>query len=60
MKAMHRIVVKYKNGMVGNCKFSDITVFSFHPVDKITNMMRFIAIVTNKRISYFNKLKFIN
>jgi UDP-4-amino-4,6-dideoxy-N-acetyl-beta-L-altrosamine transaminase len=34
--ASHGIGSKYKNERVGNCRFSDITVFSFHPVKIIT------------------------
>ena len=34
--ASHAIGAKYKNKPVGNCEFSDITVFSFHPVKIIT------------------------
>lgn len=34
--ASHAIGGKYLNEPVGNCKFSDITVFSFHPVKIIT------------------------
>jgi len=34
--ASHAIGAKYKNRPVGNCEFSDITVFSFHPVKIIT------------------------
>jgi UDP-4-amino-4,6-dideoxy-N-acetyl-beta-L-altrosamine transaminase len=34
--ASHAIGAKYKNRSVGNCEFSDITVFSFHPVKIIT------------------------
>lgn len=34
--ASHALGAKYKNKPVGNCKFSDITVFSFHPVKMIT------------------------
>lgn len=34
--ASHAIGGKYKNSPIGNCKFSDITVFSFHPVKIIT------------------------
>lgn len=34
--ASHAIGAKYKNEPVGNCKFSDITIFSFHPVKIIT------------------------
>jgi UDP-4-amino-4,6-dideoxy-N-acetyl-beta-L-altrosamine transaminase len=35
--ASHTIGGKYKNEPVGNCKYSDITVFSFHPVKIITS-----------------------
>jgi len=34
--ASHAIGGKYKDQYVGNCRFSDITVFSFHPVKIIT------------------------
>jgi UDP-4-amino-4,6-dideoxy-N-acetyl-beta-L-altrosamine transaminase len=34
--ASHAIGARYKNRPVGNCEFSDITVFSFHPVKIIT------------------------
>ena len=34
--ASHAIGGKYKGDPVGNCKYSDITVFSFHPVKIIT------------------------
>lgn len=34
--ASHAIGGKYKGEPVGNCRFSDITVFSFHPVKIIT------------------------
>jgi UDP-4-amino-4,6-dideoxy-N-acetyl-beta-L-altrosamine transaminase len=34
--ASHAIGAKYKDEWVGNCLFSDITVFSFHPVKIIT------------------------
>lgn len=34
--ASHAIGAKYQNEPVGNCKYSDITVFSFHPVKIIT------------------------
>ena len=35
--ASHAIGGKYKNETIGNCRFSDITVFSFHPVKIITS-----------------------
>jgi UDP-4-amino-4,6-dideoxy-N-acetyl-beta-L-altrosamine transaminase len=34
--ASHAIGGKYKDGPIGNCVYSDITVFSFHPVKIIT------------------------
>jgi len=34
--ASHAIGGKYKGGPIGNCGYSDITVFSFHPVKIIT------------------------
>jgi UDP-4-amino-4,6-dideoxy-N-acetyl-beta-L-altrosamine transaminase len=34
--ASHAIGGKYKGGSIGNCRYSDITVFSFHPVKIIT------------------------
>ena len=34
--AAHAIGSKYKNSQVGSCKYSDMTVFSFHPVKTIT------------------------
>lgn len=34
--ASHAIGAGYQNGKVGNCRYSDITVFSFHPVKIIT------------------------
>jgi UDP-4-amino-4,6-dideoxy-N-acetyl-beta-L-altrosamine transaminase len=34
--ASHAIGGKYKNKPIGNCEYSDITIFSFHPVKIIT------------------------
>lgn len=34
--ASHAIGGKYRNKFIGNCHYSDITVFSFHPVKIIT------------------------
>lgn len=34
--ASHAIGASYQDGKVGNCQYSDITVFSFHPVKIIT------------------------
>ena len=35
--ASHALGGSYKNKLVGNCEFSDIAVFSFHPVKIITS-----------------------
>ncbi len=55
--ASHSLGSKYKNYKVGNCKWSDITVFSFHPVKPITTAEGGIA-VTNNKILY-DKLKIL-
>ena len=34
--ASHAVGADYKGGKVGNCRYSDLTVFSFHPVKIIT------------------------
>ncbi len=34
--ASHALGAKYKNNHIGDCKFSDLCVFSFHPVKSIT------------------------
>ena len=45
--ASHAIGAKYKGDPVGNCRYSDITVFSFHPVKIITTAEGGMA-VTNQ------------
>jgi UDP-4-amino-4,6-dideoxy-N-acetyl-beta-L-altrosamine transaminase len=45
--ASHAIGAKYLDEPVGNCRYSDITVFSFHPVKIITTAEGGLA-VTNK------------
>ena len=34
--ASHAIGGKYQGSYIGNCRYSDITIFSFHPVKIIT------------------------
>lgn len=34
--ASHAVGGKYKNKPIGNCRYSDITIFSFHPVKIVT------------------------
>jgi UDP-4-amino-4,6-dideoxy-N-acetyl-beta-L-altrosamine transaminase len=45
--ASHAIGAKYLDQPVGNCLYSDITVFSFHPVKIITSVEGGIAVTNN-------------
>ena len=45
--ASHAIGGKYLGSYVGNCSFSDITVFSFHPVKIITSGEGGMAVTNN-------------
>lgn len=49
--ASHAIGAKYKNQPVGSCKFSDITIFSFHPVKIITTGEGGMALTNNAEIA---------
>ena len=53
--ASHSIGAKYKNENIGSCKWSDITVFSFHPVKIITTFEGGAALTNDKTI--YKKLK---
>lgn len=55
--ASHAIGGKYEDSMIGNCKYSDITIFSFHPVKNMTTAEGGMA-VTNKK-SYFEKMEIL-
>lgn len=46
--ASHAIGAEYPDGKVGNCKYSDITVFSFHPVKIITTAEGGMAVTNNQ------------
>ena len=47
--ASHAIGGKYKNEPIGSCRFSDITVFSFHPVKIITTGEGGMALTNNPK-----------
>lgn len=49
--ASHAIGGKYKKEPVGNCKYSDITVFSFHPVKIITTAEGGMALTNNAELA---------
>ena len=49
--ASHAIGGKYLNKPIGNCEYSDIAVFSFHPVKIITTGEGGIALTNNSELS---------
>lgn len=49
--ASHAIGGKYKQEFIGNCRFSDITVFSFHPVKIITTGEGGMALTNDKYLA---------
>ena len=49
--ASHALGAKYKNGYIGNCEFSDVCVFSFHPVKSITTGEGGLITTNSKKIS---------
>jgi len=49
--ASHAIGGRYKNNPIGNCEYSDITVFSFHPVKIITTAEGGVATTNSKRLA---------
>lgn len=53
--ASHSLGAKYKSEKVGSCRWSDITVFSFHPVKIITTFEGGAALTNNMNI--YKKLK---
>ena len=55
--ASHAFGSIYKKEKIGTCKYSDITVFSFHPVKIFTSGEGGIAVTNNKLL--FKKLKML-
>ena len=56
--AAHALGSKYQDGsMVGNCKYSDMTVFSFHPVKSITTGEG--GVITTNNTKIYNRLKLL-
>lgn len=53
--ACHALGAKYKGEKVGICKYSDMTVFSFHPVKHITTGEGGAVLTNNEE--YYEKLK---
>ena len=53
--ASHATGAYYKNTKVGSCRYSDMTVFSFHPVKIVTTGEGGIVLTNNKEL--YEKLK---
>lgn len=49
--ASHAIGGKYKGEPIGNCRYSDITVFSFHPVKIITTAEGGMAVTNSPELA---------
>ena len=56
--ASHAIGAKYKDKYVGSCKYSDISVFSFHPVKIITTGEGGMALTNNAELA--DKMQLLN
>lgn len=52
--ACHALGGEYKNSKVGSCRYSDLAVFSFHPVKPITTGEGGAILTNNKK--YYKKL----
>jgi UDP-4-amino-4,6-dideoxy-N-acetyl-beta-L-altrosamine transaminase len=53
--ASHALGSLYKNTKIGSCIYSDLTIFSFHPVKMITTAEG--GMVTTRKKDLYNKLK---
>ena len=49
--ASHAAGGSYKNSKIGSCTFSDVTIFSFHPVKIITTAEGGMALTNNQEIA---------
>lgn len=49
--ASHAIGGKYRNSYIGDCAYSDITIFSFHPVKIITTAEGGMALTNNDALA---------
>lgn len=49
--ASHAIGGKYKDESIGNCRYSDITVFSFHPVKIVTTAEGGVAVTNDTKLA---------
>ncbi len=49
--ASHAVGGRYQGEPIGNCRYSDITIFSFHPVKIITSAEGGMALTNNQSLS---------
>ena len=49
--ASHAIGGRYKDNQIGSCQYSDITIFSFHPVKIVTTGEGGIALTNNQQLA---------
>jgi UDP-4-amino-4,6-dideoxy-N-acetyl-beta-L-altrosamine transaminase len=49
--ACHAIGGRYKDEPIGSCRYSDITIFSFHPVKTITSAEGGMAVTNNPELA---------
>lgn len=49
--ASHAIGGKYKGALIGNCTYSDVTIFSFHPVKIVTTAEGGAALCRDSKIA---------
>jgi len=49
--ASHAIGGRYQGGFIGNCRYSDITIFSFHPVKIITTAEGGMAVTNDAALA---------
>jgi len=54
--ASHAIGGKYRGETIGNCSYSDITVFSFHPVKIVTTGEGGMALTSNESLAKHMRL----
>ena len=55
--ASHALGAKYHSFLIGDCRYSDVTIFSFHPVKMITTGEGGIALTNDKSI--YEKIKLL-
>lgn len=49
--ASHAVGAKYKNTSIGSCAYSDVTIFSFHPVKIITTGEGGMALTNSNKVA---------